>query len=172
MIDLIMSEPIVFIEKSRTMMASWLVSAIFAHMMFTRPATMVVFQSQDRDRATNDVKYVKTLYDQSLGALKARWPTRRGVPPFEQAFDRFELENGSMCVGLSGEPNKSRSLHPTAFVMDEAAFMVDGEEIFNTMLAAKPLHLVALSSAYPGWFRTATEEAIPEDWPMPRQRAA
>jgi hypothetical protein len=170
--DLIMAEPILFIEKSRTMMASWLVSAIFAHMMFTRPATLLVFQSQDRDKALTDVKYVKTLYDQSLPALKARWPTRRGVPPFEQAYDNFEMENGSRCVGLSGEPNKSRSLHPTAFVMDEAAFMDAGEEIFNTMLAAKPLHLVALSSAYPGWFRTATESALPCDWPVAKERAA
>ena len=60
-LDVLNNEPIVWLEKSRTMMASWLVSAWAAHTAFTHPATCVVFQSEDEDRATHDVEYCKIL---------------------------------------------------------------------------------------------------------------
>lgn len=164
-INAVLNEPVLFIEKSRTMMMSWLVSGIFAWLMFTRPATTVVFQSEDEDRATNDVEMIKVLWDQSLPRLKERWKPKGGIHPFDQSYDYFELENGSWCRGLSGKANKSRSLHPTCFGLDEAAFMTQGEEIYNVVKAAYPLHLVVWSSANLGWFRDATELAVPVDWP-------
>lgn len=162
---LILSRQITFIEKSRTMMCSWGVAGIFAWLMFNRPLTSVVFQSQDEDRAVHDVDYVKTLWDQSIPPLKARWKTKDDTSPWRQSYNYFELANGSYCIGISGNPDKSRSLHPTVFVLDEAAFMVNGDEIFHTVLAARPLHLVALSSANNGWFREATERAVATNWP-------
>lgn len=157
------SEPIGFIEKSRTMMASWTTSAKCAHMMFTRPATAVVFQSQDEDRAVHDVEYVKCLWKKSLPSLQRRWKVNKA--PDDQAYNYFELANGSWCLGIPGQPDKIRSQHPTIYVLDEAAHVEKGEELWNIALAARPLHAWALSSAKPGWFQDATEMAVPVNWP-------
>lgn len=166
LIDLLLDERVVFIEKSRTMMCSWIVSALAGWKMFTRPATTVVFQSEDADRAVHDVENVKHLWEHSIPSLRARWKlANEDGNPWKQAFDRLELANGSWCRGLSGRPDKSRSLHPTIFVLDEAAFMTAGAQIYNTVLAARPRHIWVLSSANPGWFREATEAALPVDWP-------
>ena len=156
-------EPVLFLEKSRTMMASWLVSAWAAHKMFTRPATRVVFQSQDEDRAIHDVEYVKELWKNSLGALKQKWGHKhRNI---DEPYNRFDLENGSSCVGIPGNPGRIRSEHPTIVVLDEAAHIVMGEESYNVSVATKAPHVIALSSANPGWFREMTEFAKPVDWP-------
>lgn len=172
LIDVLLHERVVFIEKSRTMMCSWIVSALAAWMMFTRPATTVVFQSEDEDRAVHDVENVKHLWEQSIDPLRKRWQLVTEDSPWKQAYDRLELANGSWCRGLSGRPDKSRSLHPTIFVLDEAAFMTAGAQIYNTVLAARPLHIWVVSSANPGWFREATESALPVDWPTYEEKAA
>lgn len=164
-LNLLRAEPIIAIEKSRTMMISWTVSAHCAHRMFTRPATGVIFQSEDEDRAVHDVDYVKTLWEHSLPSLKKRWKTRKGKDPHDQPYNYFALANGSWCLGLPGSPDKIRSEHPTIYVLDEAAHVEEGQEAWNVALAAKPLQAIALSSAKPGWFQDMTEMASPVDWP-------
>lgn len=159
-------EPIVFLEKSRTMMASWTAAAWAAHKMFNTAATGVVFQSEDEDRAVNLVEYVKTLWDSSLEPLKRRWRPKKDTPAWQQAYNSFELENGSYCVGIPGKPDKIRSAHPTVVILDEAAHIKRGEESFNVAQGTRCLHIICLSSAWPGWFQEATQDAIPVDWPV------
>lgn len=172
LIDAFENEPVLFLEKSRTMMASWTVSGWAAHRMFTRPATGVVFQSEDEDRAIHCVNYTKTLWDQSIPELKSRWPTYKGKEPWSQPYNGFRMDNGSWCLGIVGNPDKIRSQHPTIVVLDEAAFIIRGEESFNVAQATRCHHIIALSSANPGWFRERTEFAIPEDWPEYDRRIA
>lgn len=160
------NEPIIFLEKSRTMMASWTVSGWAAYLMFTRPATGVVFQSEDEARAVHDVEYVKILWEQSLSPLRQRWKPLRGKHPNDQPYNSFEMENGSWCIGLPGNPDKVRSEHPTIVILDEAAHIVRGDQSFNIAKATKCLHIVALSSANPSWFREATKKGRPVDWPV------
>lgn len=166
LLQLLDDEPIVFLEKSRSVMASWTVSAWAAYRMFTVPATGVVFQSKDEKRAVHDVTNVKTLWDNTLAPLKARWKPKKDVPAFEQAYNRFELENGSWCMGVPGDPDKIRSEHPTIVVLDEAAHIPRGEESFNVAQGTRCLHIICLSSAYPGWFQEQTQDAVPVDWPV------
>jgi hypothetical protein len=166
------NEEVLFLEKSRTMMASWTVSGWAAHRMFTRPATGVIFQSEDEDRAVSDVEYVKILWEQSEPELRARWKPEKEIPPFQQSYNYFGLANGSWCLGLPGKPDKIRSQHPTIVVLDEAAHITRGKESFNVAVATRCLHIVCLSSANPGWFQQATEGATPVDWPEYGQEKA
>lgn len=161
-LDVYEHEPIVIVEKSRTMLCSWLTSGYCAHEMFNRPAVGVIFQSADEARAVHDVDYVKALWDHSLDPLKQRWKLAR--PLHVQPFNRMEMANGSWCMGITGGPDKIRSEHPTIVVLDEAAF-IDSDANFNVAMAARPKKLIALSSANPGWFRELTEFAEPVDWP-------
>jgi hypothetical protein len=166
LLDALEHEPVLFLEKSRTMMASWTVAGWAAHKMFTRPATGVIFQSEDHRRAINDVECVKILWEQSIGALKERWKIDRGKQnPWHQAAESFHLDNNSWCLAIPGNPDRIRSEHPTIVVLDEAAHILCGEESYNVAVATRTLHVVALSSANPGWFRTATKAATPVDWP-------
>jgi hypothetical protein len=157
--DLILREPVSAIEKSRTMMMSWLVSGRIAHRMFTQPATGVIFQSEDEDRALHDVKNVKTLLEHSIAPLRDRWRIRR------ENDSRLEIENGSWCLGIVGRPDKIRSEHPTIVVFDEAAHMTRLNEAFGVAIATRCLHTIMLSSAKPGQFEEYVTDAVPVDWP-------
>ena len=72
-------------------------------------------------------------------------------------------------IGIPGDPGKIRSEHPTIVVLDEGAHITEGEQSYNVAAATRCPHLVVLSSAWPGWFRDATEFATPVDWPNYRQ---
>ena len=163
MLDVLNHEPIVFIEKSRTMMCSWIVSGWAAHMAFTHPATCVVFQSEDEDRAVHDVQYCKVLWENSPEMLRDRWALAK--PLEKQPYNEFRLANDSRLIGIPGDPDKIRSEHPTAVILDEAAHITEGEHSYNVAAATRCLHLVCLSSAKPGWFRETPEFALPVDWP-------
>lgn len=157
------TEPTVFIEKSRTMMISWTVSAWAAHRGFTKPATKVIFQSADESRAVNDVEYVKELWKNSNPVLKERWKLKKDVD--YQPQNSFSLANGSEFVAIVGDSGKIRSYHPTIYVLDEAALVEQAEESWMTALATNAPHMIALSSALPGWFFDHIEIATPVDWP-------
>lgn len=133
--------------------------------MFTRPATGVIFQSEDEDRAVHDVEYCKILLDQSIPELKARWLPYKDRNVWDQPYNTLRMANGSWCMGLVGNPDKIRSQHPTIVVLDEAAYITRGEESFNVAQATRCHHIVCLSSANPSWFRERTEDANPIDWP-------
>jgi hypothetical protein len=151
-----------FTEKSRTMMCSWATAGHTAHVMFNLPAIGVVVQSKDEDRALHFVDYVKELWANSLEPLKKRWKLSK--PLEKQAYNRLELANGSWILGITGDPAKIRSEHPTIVVLDEAAFIETGEN-YNVSVATRCKQIIALSSAKPGWFREATEFAKPVDYP-------
>ncbi len=163
MLDVLENERETWIEKSRTMMCSWLVAAWAAHKAFTRPATCVVFQSQDEDRAVHDVEYCKVLWEQSDDMLRDEWELDKQLD--KQSYHEFSLKNGSKMVALPGDPGKIRSEHPTIVVLDEAAHIERGEESYNVAAGTRTPYLVCLSSAAPGWFRDFTEFAKPVDWP-------
>lgn len=147
------------------MMLSWTAAAMATWLMCTRPNTSVLVQSKDEERAVKVIKYIKTLWQNSLPQLKARWKPKGDLPPEEQSYRTFELANGSWAKGVPGNPDKTRSEHPTVVILDEAAIMEHGEEILNIVLAARPLHIWAISSAFPSWFQEVTEQALPIHWP-------
>jgi hypothetical protein len=163
LLDVLDNEEIIFLEKSRTMLCSWIVSAWAAHIAFEHPATCVVFQSEDEDRAVHDVTYTKILWRNSLDELKDRWKLAK--PLEKQPYNEFHLANRSRLIGIPGDPDKIRSEHPTIVVLDEAAHITEGEKSYNIAAATRCPHLVCLSSAYPGWFRDFTEFAPPVHWP-------
>lgn len=162
-IEALKAEPILFVEKSRTMMLSWVVSAFCAHWGFTMPATCCVFQSQDLDRAIHDIGYVKTLWEQSPAWLKKRWPLEKPLDKFAQ--DELKLANGTKFKAIPGDPDKIRSEHPTIVVLDEAAHIEQGETSYNVAMGASPVKVFCISSAAPGWFQEVSDAAKPVPWP-------
>jgi len=74
LIQIFQAEPVIFIEKSRDMMLSWLCVGFFTHSAMTNDQREVLFQSQKEDKAAELVDYAKTLYEQQDEPLKRRFP--------------------------------------------------------------------------------------------------
>jgi hypothetical protein len=164
LLPIFQNEGIIFLKKSRTVMMSWFVTLIVTHEMLTRRATGVVIQSRDEDRAVHDIDYAKELYTNSIPQLKDRWPVTG--PLHKQSYNRFELANGSWAIGISGDPKKINSEHPSIVVLDEAALMERGADSCASALATNARLVIALSSAEPGWFEDYLRGAVPQDWPQ------
>jgi hypothetical protein len=150
-------EPVVFIEKSRDLMLSWLCAGYFTHAAMTNDQREVLFQSQKEDKAAELIGYAKTLYEQQDEALKQRFPLAK--PLKDQAAMRLEFANGSRIVGIPEGADQIRSFHPWGLLMDEAAFQPEAGEAYD---AAVPVcqKIIVLSSAGPGWFADFVTEAI------------
>jgi hypothetical protein len=161
-LDVLNHEPTEFIEKSRTMMLSWLLAGYAIHKMCTRPFTTVVVQSKDEARAVKPIHYMKCLWRNSDQELKDRWPMPR--PWDKQPFNKVELSNGSWALGVSGDPDRIRSEHPTIVLLDEGAF-IDTNENYNVAVATRCKQIIVNSSANPGWFYEMIRDATPVGWP-------
>lgn len=163
LLDVLDHEPVVLIEKSRTMMASWTVAAWASHRAFTHPATKVVFQSEDEARALKLIEYSRELWKNSMPELQMRWPLKKELD--RQPGDVFTLANDSQLIGIVGNPDKVRSEHPSCYILDEAAHVERGLDSWNIAMATHAPHMIALSSAAPGWYADMCEFAQPVDWP-------
>jgi len=153
----LMGYPVVFVEKSRQMMASWLVCGYITWMCLTRPQVFWIIQSKDEDTSAALVEYCRCLCRHQADWISRRSPLARN--------SRLELrwKNGSRVLGLPSGVNKVRVHHPYGYFADEAAFIPDFKHCFG---AIKPVatKIIAVSSAGPSWFADqctsfASEEA-------------
>ena len=147
--------PVMFVEKSRDLMLSWLTVGLFTHAAMTTPGREVLFQSQKLEKACELVEYARTLYEQSDQAIRKAYPLAKSV----QATGVLEFDNGSRIVAIPGGADQIRSYHPWGLLMDEAAFMPEATDCYNNAVpvCAK---IVVLSSAGPGWFADVCTSAV------------
>lgn len=154
-------EAMLFLEKSRTMMATWWAVADDVHYVMTHPPATAIFWAQDEDRSLVMREYAWTLWQQQHPALREAFPVIR--PKERQSYDRLEFSNGSKCVALPGkDPDKIRSLHPGRLTIDEACFVESGGEAFDVAISSKVPKVKVVSSAAPSWFRRLTKPAVGE----------
>jgi hypothetical protein len=153
-------EPFLFIEKSRTVMASWWAAAETTHFGMTRQPSTTIYWAQDEDRAVGLLNYSKTLYGQQDAIFKAIFPLERQMD--RQAEKEWRLKDGGIFLALPGkDPDKIRSLHPTQLVIDEACFIENGGEAFDVAISSRVPKVLVISSAAPSWFRRFTKDARP-----------
>ena len=158
------TESVLFIEKSRSLMATWWGAAICTHWMMTHPASRVLFMAQDEDRALQALGYCWILYESQDEALKQVWPLDR--PRSKQSYNVIEFANKSSGWAIPGkDTGKIRSEHPTIVFFDEAAHIEKFDDALNNALSARTPKIVAVTSAEPGSFREITRPAEPIVWP-------
>jgi hypothetical protein len=130
-----LAEPILLIEKSRTMMLTWFFAGLCLHHAMTNPASKVIFWGPDEDRALQPLDYAWTLWENQVPELQAAWPLDR--PRKLQSHTWMELANDSVLVALRGkDPDRIRKEHPTIVFFDEAAIIERFEESYGVALAA------------------------------------
>jgi hypothetical protein len=142
-------EPVLFIEKSRDMMLSWLCVGLFTHAAMTTPGIEILLQSQKAEKAFELVEYAKTLYDQQSPELQKAFPLAR--PLQSMADGLLEFAHGSRIIGIPGGGDQIRSYHPWGLLQDEAAFMPEAGEAYDNAVSVCQ-KIVVLSSAGPGRF--------------------
>lgn len=157
--DLWINEPIVLLEKSRTMMATWWGAAECLHYVMTHQPADCIFWAPDEERSLKPMKYCKTLYRLQVQELKDAFPLSKDLDA--QSYDRLEFAGGGLLKSIPGkDPNRLRSEHPTIIMVDEAALIDKGGEAFDIAQASKPQKMLCITTAYPGWFRTFTQAAV------------
>lgn len=157
-------EPLIAIEKSRDMMASWLVTALYLWDTAFHPGRENLFQGQ------NSGKTRRLVEDYAWRMWKAQPKFLRRQHPAEYSGGRSkagELVIPSLDSAIFGLPmgaDQVRSYHPQGIFFDEAAFNDDAQKTFG---AAKPAiqaggRVTMLSSANPSFFQLVTEDRTNE----------
>ena len=156
-VDGLLREPYVFIEKSRDMMISWLCVGYFTHAAMTVPGIDVAFQTQKEDKAFELVSYAKTLYERQKPELQEAFPLEKSLKGM--ADGELLFANGSRIIGIPGGADQIRSYHPSGLLMDEAAFMPEAGDSYNNALPVSK-KIVVVSSAGPGWFADTVRDVV------------
>src|ERR1700744_775218 len=120
MLDLIHSEPISFVEKSRDMMASWAIVGYFTWQAMRVPSREVLLQTLVIEKAVELIDYAKCLYDNQPKWLRDAFPLVK--PSDKQAKDVLEFKHGGVLFAVPGGADKLRSYHPWGYMNDETSF--------------------------------------------------
>ncbi len=147
LVEAFQSEPVLFVEKSRDMMLSWLCVGLFTHAVMTIPGIEVLFQSQKEEKAFELVGYAKTLYQKQDEMIRKAYPLKK----WKQPAGILEFAHGSRIIGIPGGGDQIRSYHPWGLFQDEAAFMPEAGEAYDHAVPVCQ-KIVVVSSAGPGWF--------------------
>lgn len=139
-----------FIPKSREMITSWSVMAFAANRAQWHQAEVVV-QTDSEDKAKELIGYASCLYRNQPEWLKALHPLMREPSQLE-----IEFRAGGRLFGIPKGVHKIRMFHPTIVIFDEAAFLPEFQQSYDT---AHPVagQIIAISSAGPGAFADLCE---------------
>jgi len=157
-LELLEYERIVWIEKSRDMMISWLCVAYLTLKAMTMLECGVLFQTQKESKAIQLVDYAKCLYrrqDQFLQDEFKLWKPIEQQPALELRF-----AHGGYIRGIPGGADQIRSYHPWGYLNDESSFQPEAGECYNEALSAIKGKIIFNSSAGPGWYADARHGII------------
>lgn len=152
--------PILWIEKSRDLMCSWMIVMLYTHQCQIRPNTQALFQSQKELKAYDLVEYARTLYREQDEWLRKKFPLIK--PMDQQSTGTLKWANGSEIIGIPEGGDQVRSHHPWGLFMDEAAFQPAAGEAYNVALPVCE-KITVISTAGPGWFAQVVNEEEVED---------
>lgn len=149
-------DQLVAIEKSRDMMATWLVVAACAWDAYFHGGREIIFQSENGLKAAELVERAYFILKNQPAWLQRRslnfavGPNRSGV----LLVGGGKVEGGSEILGFPQGPDQVRMFHPTLVFLDEAAFQVEAAAAFAAMKPAiqNGGRAVLLSSANPSFF--------------------
>lgn len=162
MVTVIDRERMSAVWKSRTMLGTWTVCAYCTHYAMTHPATRVIFQSHDEDRALNMVECCKILWANSMDRLRGRWELVKDLDHMPQRS--LEASNGSLMLALPGYATKIKSAHPTIYAHDESAVTEGLEEYIAEAIGASTKKVVLISSSWLGYMNELWEQCEEVSW--------
>lgn len=150
LVTLLLTEPTLFIPKSREMMTSWLVCAYISWMTQWLPQIQWIIQTEKEDKATELINYCRILYRR-----EPEWMQQKNPLTTDNTVE-LRRKNGSHILAVPQGENQVRLYHPYGYMQDEAAFLPEAEQCFN---AVRPVakQIVCVSSDEVGWFHHQTK---------------
>lgn len=150
LLQIMMDSKRLFIPKSREMMTSWLTCGYIAWMCQWFEHIEWILQTEKEDKVVELVNYCRILYRR-----QEPWMRERVTLRVDNATE-LVLSNGSHIVGVPKGANQIRLFHPYGVMFDEAAFLPEFSDCYNTVhpVAKK---IIAVSSAAPGPFAVECE---------------
>jgi hypothetical protein len=153
-------EPIMLVEKSRDMMATWTVVAMYTWDTLFHENRENMFQSEDATKTADLVKRADFIYKSQPKFL------RKHKAVFSTGSSRAGILQvagvNSLILGMPQGADQIRQYHPSGCFVDEAAFQMKAGESF---MAIKPAiqaggRYTAVSSANPGFFMAACRDTL------------
>jgi len=142
------------LEKSRDMMATWLMVALFTWDALFHKGRQHIFQSQDAGKTLELVQRSKIIYDNTPKFLKDTIGPVMFGKGNSKSGEFFILRQESEILGFPQGPDQIRQFHPSGVFTDETAFQVEAASSFA---AIKPAiqqggKYVGISSANRSYF--------------------
>lgn len=144
-------EKVLFIQKSREMMTSWEATG-FATWGASKVGLFWLFQSEKDDKVIQLVNYARILHRN-----QPKWLIDQN-PLIVDNDHELMWKRGGKIVGIPGGADQVRSWHPYGLISDESAFQQEFEASFNS---AKPVckKIICISTDAMGPFHTICKEA-------------
>lgn len=153
---------LLFVEKSRQVMATWLVCAYLLWRAKYRPHQLLLVQSKKEDDAANLV-FNKEPTVARISFMETHLPKHLRTVDFPKggAFARLYFPTGSQIWGIPEGSDIIRSNTASVIFSDEAAFQPEFGGAFTAALPAVKGggSYIAISSANPGEFASLVEAA-------------
>jgi hypothetical protein len=109
-------------------------------------SAFTIVQSLKETKAQELIEYAAILYRNQPNWLQDKHPLAG------QNANEIRFEDGGRIMGVPAGEHQIRTFHPTCYIVDEAAFLPEAQECWNTVHAAGTPQMIAISSAGPGWF--------------------
>lgn len=156
-------EPLLCIEKSRDMMATWLIVVCYTWDALFHKGRQHIFQSETAMKTHELCERVMVLANN-----QPRWLREVAPASFSEGSSRAGYvkipKMQSEIIGFPQGADKVRQFHPTGFFSDEAAFNPEAGDCFA---AIKPAiqnggRYTAVSSANPSFFQHLCRDTVQE----------
>lgn len=148
---------VIFVGKSRQMMATWLFSALAVHLAQFFDYRLILCISKKQEDAFAVIERMRFIYTNQSPWLQKLCPLDRQMRDMPQGHMFFK--NGSHIMGLAQGPDQVRMHTASLILSDESAFQ---DEFEATYTACNPSifgggKMVAFSSIAPGFFARVCE---------------
>lgn len=160
-INIWLKEKLVLIEKSRDMLATWLIVTLYTWDTIFHKGRQNIFQSENATKTRDLVDRAYILYNNQPEWLKAVHPLTVAEGGNRAGLIRIPSLQ-SEIIGFPAGADKIRQYHPSGIFSDEAAFNPNAGESFA---AIKPAisgggRYTCISSANPGWFQRVARDTL------------
>lgn len=161
-VDAWLVHPLMAIEKSRDMMATWLIVTCYTWDTLFHKGKQNIFQSETASKTRELVRRADFIFKNQPSWLKSIHPAITSEGGNKAGYLVVPSLQGSEIIGFPQGADKVRQYHPSGFFSDEAAF---NPEAGNTFAAVKPSiqnggRYTAVSSANPSFFQHICQDTV------------
>jgi len=155
-----LNEQLLAFEKSRDMMATWLITALYTWDTIFHQGRQNIFQSEDSTKANELVERAGFIYDNQPKFLRRH---KRQLTVGSSRSGIFKIPDmNSEILGFPQGPNQIRQYHPAGIFLDEAAFQAEAAEAFAAIKPAIQAggRVTLLSTPNPSFFQAICQDKL------------